>query len=371
MNETTDLAVVEAQPAEGLPVDAALALARAHTPITPAQARIEAVAKLTASSLAKASELQLTAEETKALLADFPDDAFQPGAAGKENLIYIEHAALRDRLTSVLGMGQWAIIVRDTWNEDFQTAKGIKGVRVYCRAMLLVRGCYVGEAIGDMDYYPNNASQNYGDAFEGAKTAALRRCAKELSIGLQAWRKDWCLGWWQRRRGERRPTPPPQQPDPSDDVPMDDAPAPKTPADKLAALLRELSKWPQAATTVARAMQWVGKDQDYTAITLEAIQGLTPAQIISEVRQQAEAAQERTAGGDGFNECVVEKTSVKEGVGKNGKPYTLYGVFIGGQWHNTFDTKLYDMAEQLKDKPCRYTAQKTARGSDLKTLEAV
>jgi hypothetical protein len=71
-----------------------------------------------------------------------------------------------------------------------------------------------------MEYYPKNASQNYGDAVEGAKTAAFRRCAKELGVGLQAWKKDWCDGWWARKRsGARMPqdkkqgasTPPPAQ----------------------------------------------------------------------------------------------------------------------------------------------------------------
>src|ERR1044071_3139108 len=74
-----------------------------------------------------------------------------------------------------------------------------KGIRVYARDMLLVRGCYVGEAVGDMDYYPANAAQNYGDAFEGAKSAAFRRCAKEFGVGLQAWRKDFAAGWKERR----------------------------------------------------------------------------------------------------------------------------------------------------------------------------
>jgi hypothetical protein len=34
--------------------------------------------------------------------------------------------------------------------------------------MLLIRGCFVAEAIGDMDYFPHNAKTNYGDAVEGA-----------------------------------------------------------------------------------------------------------------------------------------------------------------------------------------------------------
>lgn len=197
------------------------------SPMTAAQSRIDAVAELTKVAVAKAGTLQLTPEESKALSADFGDECFRPGAAGKEHLIYIEHASLRDRFNSVLGLGQWAMIVRETWNEDFRSPKGTPGVRVYSRVMLIVRGCYVGEAVGDMDYYPGNAAQNYGDAFEGAKTAAFRRCAKEFGIGLQAWRKDWGDGWWQRRN--QRPAPA-QRPAPSAPAPTPKPAATTTPA---------------------------------------------------------------------------------------------------------------------------------------------
>ncbi len=173
-------------------------------PITSAQAKIDAVASLTMSAYAKASTLTLTQEEVAALQADFPDEAFQPGAAGKESLIYIEHAHLRDRMNQVFGPGQWSIVPRNRWAEDFSTGKGTEASRVYVEAMLCIRGCFVAEAVGDMVYYKNNDSQNYGDAVEGAKTAALRRCAKELGIGLQAWKKSWCQGWWDRRNGKSK-----------------------------------------------------------------------------------------------------------------------------------------------------------------------
>lgn len=197
------------------------------------QAKVAAIADLTKSAYSRASELKLTPDEIKGLEEDFGDDAFKPGAAGKENLIYIEHAFLRERFNKVFGHGQWAIVPRSRWKEDFTIpAKPARGnyaaqpakqaTRVYVEAMLLVRGCFVAEAVGDMVYYPNNESQNYGDAVEGAKTAALRRCAKELGVGLQAWKKDWCQGWWDRNpngragqgasgapRGSQRSTPPP------------------------------------------------------------------------------------------------------------------------------------------------------------------
>lgn len=162
--------------------------------LTPAQAKVDAVAALTMKVYERASQLDLTPEECEKLQADFPDDAFRPGAAGKENLIYIEHASLRDRLNEVFRPGQWSIIPRNRWNE----VNG-NGITVYVEAMLVIRGCFVAEAVGDMTFYPHNNATNIGDAIEGAKTQALRRCAKELGIGLQAWKKGWCEGWWARK----------------------------------------------------------------------------------------------------------------------------------------------------------------------------
>lgn len=173
-----------------------------HGGTTPAQARVDAVSTVLHAAYQRASTLKLTPEQDAALNEDFPDDAFKPGAAGKEHLIYIEHAFLRDRFNAVLGRGQWAMVrMRPHWAEQFRTAKGGEATRIYAEAALLIKGCYVGEAIGDMVYYPNNESQNYGDAAEGAMTAAFRRCAKNFGVGLQAWKKDFCEGWKKRQGG--------------------------------------------------------------------------------------------------------------------------------------------------------------------------
>jgi hypothetical protein len=211
MNEQTPI-VVEANPESvqaPTPIETALTKCDTARSIltTASQAKIEAIADLTHSAYQKAATLKLNKEESDELQADFPDEAFRTGAAGKDNLIYIEHAFLRDRFTQVFGMGQWAIISRRSWSEQFTTQgypgkPPTQGERVYVEAMLVVRGCFVGEAIGAMEYYPKNAAQNYGDAVEGAKTAAFRRCAKEFGVGLQAWKKDWCQGWMDRKMGK-------------------------------------------------------------------------------------------------------------------------------------------------------------------------
>jgi len=175
-----------------------------HTdPLTSAQSRINTVNTVMSVAMNRASTLVLTPEEAKALQTDFPDEAFKRGAAGKDFLIYIEHAYLRDRFTSVLGMGQWAILrTRPHWAVDVKGA-----TQIYADCALLVRGCMVAEAIGNMTYYPTNTSQDYGDAAEGAVTAAFRRCAKNFGVGLQAWKKDFCDGWHSRnpKGGEHKP----------------------------------------------------------------------------------------------------------------------------------------------------------------------
>ncbi len=182
-----------------------------HEPtVTPAQARVDAVAALTMSAYANASMLKLTPEETKALQADFEDSAFRGGAGGKESLIYLEHPYIRDRLNEVLGIGQWSIVPRSRWTENFTTSQGKPGVKVYVEGMLVVRGCFVDEAVGDMDYYPSNPATNLGDAVKGAKSQILRRTAADgLGVGLQAWKKGWCEQWWLRKQGK---VPPHQKP---------------------------------------------------------------------------------------------------------------------------------------------------------------
>lgn len=171
--------------------------------------RTTAVGNALDCAYAKASTLQLSTEEATALSADFPDEAFRTGAQGKANLIYIEHAFLRERLNTVLGIGSATPIRRSTWSERFtyrdRDNKEREGVTIYVELVLVVRGCVVSEAIGDATYYPHNDATSYSDALESAKSAAFRRCAKEFGVGLQAWKKGWVEGWHQRNRNGNRP----------------------------------------------------------------------------------------------------------------------------------------------------------------------
>lgn len=211
---------------EGVEMELA-ALTTSKFPQTAAQGKVEAIANLTMKAYERAGMLQFTAEEIALLEEDFPDTAFRLGAGGDDRLIYIEHAYLRERLNKIFKAGQWAIIPRNRWAENFTTEKGVDACRVYVEAMLVVRGAFVAEAVGDMVYYLNNQKTNYGDAVEGAKSACLRRCAKELGIGLQAWKKDFCEGWKVRQNKIQAQIPAVSQPD--------RRPAPPTPTPIVAA----------------------------------------------------------------------------------------------------------------------------------------
>ena len=183
---------------------------------TPQEARTQSVNELLETAYQKASMLVLTGDEKKRLEADFDDADFVRGAGGDQEKIYLEYTALKKRLNEVIGLGQWCVINRRSWNEEFTTpgrpaigkmpAKPATiGVHVYCDAVLLIRGHFVGEAVGEMTYYKNNAASNYSDAYEGSKTAAFRRCCKDFSIGLQAYSKDWCDQWKMKYKGFDRP----------------------------------------------------------------------------------------------------------------------------------------------------------------------
>ncbi len=138
---------------------------------TPAQARVDSISKMLDAAYQRASMLELTEEESRKLLADFPDEDVRTGAKGKADLLYIEGASIRGRLLSVFGPGRWVPVCRRMWTEEYRTDKGI-GIRVYTDVVLLIRGVVVGEAIGAGNYFPANVQQDYSDAAEAGQSEA-------------------------------------------------------------------------------------------------------------------------------------------------------------------------------------------------------
>jgi hypothetical protein len=239
---TTDLEVPSDAPEN-------LALARSesappeqyhHPEITPAQARVESVAAVLHAAYARASTLQLTPEESKALMAEFDDSDIRSGARGDDRLIYLEHAAVRRRLMEVFGPGQWTIINRRSWLDE---AAGW----LYADIVRVCRGCFVGECIGANRYSAKNARTNYADAVKGAESDALGRIAgTALGVGLQLWSKGFCDGWHQRQRAPQNN----QRPQTTQEPRQYQKPAPQANQERKPATSADVL--PQAATPKRR-----------------------------------------------------------------------------------------------------------------------
>ena len=159
----------------------------------PAQAKVDAVAALTATAYARAATLDLTPEESEKLQADFPDEAFKPGAAGKESLDLSGARFLRDRFTQVFGMGRWAMFPGAAGREPVRTQKTVEGSRVYVEAKTRWSGDVLrGRGHVGRRWNTTRATMRRitADASKAPSCRQFRRCAKEFGIGLQAWKKD-------------------------------------------------------------------------------------------------------------------------------------------------------------------------------------
>jgi len=154
-------------------------------PKTSQQARIDEVTEALLPAYQKASELRLTDGENEALLCPFFDELVE--IRPHDGLLYIPHIHISDRLIRVLGAGQWAMVRRREW---------IEGNRIYAEYVMKVRGCFVGESVGAMDYHPSNPRMNYSDALEGTRGECIRRiAAKDLGCGSQVWNPEYCRQW--------------------------------------------------------------------------------------------------------------------------------------------------------------------------------
>jgi len=170
------------QKIEPLPVAPSVEASEAKTS---QQTRIDEVAEALLPAYQKASELRLSDKENKALLEPFADE--QVEIRPHDGLLYIPHIHISDRLIRVLGAGEWAMVRRREW---------IEGNRIYAEYVMKVRGCFVGESVGAMDYHPSNARMNYSDALEGTRGECIRRiAAKDLGCGSQVWNPEYCRQW--------------------------------------------------------------------------------------------------------------------------------------------------------------------------------
>ena len=145
------------------------------------QAEISEALKL---AYAKAGLLKTTKAEAKKLTKPFPDGEIEIRPDG---FIYIPHIFLSDRLNRVFGPGACAIIPRyHKLDDETQIVTG--------EFVLLIRGCYVGESIGEKKF--DLLKDKYRDAVETARAEALRSiCGKMISCGNQVWQPAFVARW--------------------------------------------------------------------------------------------------------------------------------------------------------------------------------
>lgn len=107
---------------------------------------------------------------------------FKPQKKGPP-IPFLPHYEYTKWFNEAFGHGGWALVPADTPKLTNGTVS-----RDY---VLYIHGKPRSFAVGEQDYFENNAQQTYGDALESTMSSALRRCAKHLGFGLELWDKDY------------------------------------------------------------------------------------------------------------------------------------------------------------------------------------
>lgn len=134
-----------------------------------------------------ASTLQLKDEEQDKLLASFDDKEIEIRPDG---LIYLPQAFWRKRLNTTFGIGQWCLVVKGNTKDPDPTRD-----KLYLQGILMVRGCYVSEAVGEAELHSDNKNQTWASVWESAKSDCITRCCKDLGIASELWQPQFISRW--------------------------------------------------------------------------------------------------------------------------------------------------------------------------------
>lgn len=133
----------------------------------------------------RAGTVELTAQQREILYAKVKDEDVEIRPDG---LIYLPWMDYVSRLHEAFGM-EWAIIPRG------MPEMNPGGTGLLWGFFLMVKGRPAGFAIGEQEYYANNATMTWGDACEGAKSNALMRLCKGIGISLELWKPSFVKRW--------------------------------------------------------------------------------------------------------------------------------------------------------------------------------
>lgn len=139
----------------------------------------------------------ISKEDARALATVFKDEEhdIKTTEAGE---VYVGQVHVRRRLNDIIGPGQWAMVPVPDANGNVYFREqpddgGKKGTVVCMRGRLYIRGNFISEAVGEQTL--QSARMTYASACEAAKSDALTRCSKDLSVGWECWDKRWCEEW--------------------------------------------------------------------------------------------------------------------------------------------------------------------------------
>lgn len=125
-------------------------------------------------------ELKLKPEEEAVLAEGVNVNDVQVKPTGQP---YLPHPVYTRWFNRAFGRLGWALV---PVSKPQKAASG-KKVSVVVPYVLYVHGAPVAFAMGEQDYYEDNAEQTYGDALESTVASAMRRCAKRMGVGLEMW----------------------------------------------------------------------------------------------------------------------------------------------------------------------------------------
>ena len=119
---------------------------------------------------------RFSAEQESILTNDIPEEDLDVLPTGE---VYASQIRYRDILCRAFGPGGWAMMPRGPLI--------IKDNILYREYALYIEKRFIAEAVGEQEYIPNNPRMSYASAAEAAKSNALVRCCKDLSIAAKCW----------------------------------------------------------------------------------------------------------------------------------------------------------------------------------------
>lgn len=129
-------------------------------------------------------EVKINAKEEKILAepVNIADIRVKPTGAA-----YLPHQVYTRWMHRAFGRTGWAIVPCSK-----PTISGDKGRKTVNQPYILhIHGRPVAYAMGEHEYWENNAEQTLGDALESTVASALRRCMKRLGVGLELWDRQY------------------------------------------------------------------------------------------------------------------------------------------------------------------------------------